>query len=466
MATVLVVYAAVEVFTGGGLKTPPAPRPAALAVPGTPFGYSTTAAAAFSARATLGEASVHFQKSPGGIVATARRVAAWRSDIDRAVRGTNIKPALLEGVVFLESAGDPQALAGNSASDAAGLTQILAGTGQTMLGMKINLRRSEKLTKQIGRALNSGTRQQVQQLEQERAKVDERFRPEAELAATVRYLKTAEASLGDRADLAVAAYHAGIGSLEQILSLYGEGDAVPYSQLYFDTSPISHQNAWQALTDLTDDGANYYWRVLGAERVMSLWRHNRAALNHWALQLESYPSNALVLLGNGPEGQADFPDPGSIANAYWTTPAILTPLPSNSAQLHLAYASTMGGHAAKLGAPRAIYRGLRPDALRMLIQIAAWVDQIADTTAPMTVASTISDTEYNNLLDTDDLPATSGYTFEIERKYASSAQADAFQFVLDRLQALNLIAWIRHPSTIEITVAPDAASVITHGIRN
>jgi hypothetical protein len=46
------------------------------------------------------------------------------------------------------------------------------------------------------------------------------------------------------------------------------------------------------------------------------------------------------------------------------------------------------------------------------------------------------------------------------------AQRDAFQFVLDRLQALNLIAWLRDPEAIEITVAPDAASVITNGIRD
>jgi hypothetical protein len=37
--------------------------------------------------------------------------------------------------------------------------------------------------------------------------------------------------------------------------------------------------------------------------------------------------------------------------------------------------------------------------------------------------------------------------------------------MLDRLQSLNLIAWIRGTSTIEITVAPDADSVLAHGIQ-
>jgi hypothetical protein len=36
----------------------------------------------------------------------------------------------------------------------------------------------------------------------------------------------------------------------------------------------------------------------------------------------------------------------------------------------------------------------------------------------------------------------------------------AFQFMLDRLTALNLIAWVREPAAIHITVAPDAAEVL------
>jgi hypothetical protein len=45
----------------------------------------------------------------------------------------------------------------------------------------------------------------------------------------------------------------------------------------------------------------------------------------------------------------------------------------------------------------------------------------------------------------------------------SRAQAAAFQSMLDRLQALNLIAWVRTPRTIEITVASDASRVIVNG---
>jgi hypothetical protein len=54
---------------------------------------------------------------------------------------------------------------------------------------------------------------------------------------------------------------------------------------------------------------------------------------------------------------------------------------------------------------------------------------------------------------------TTGYAFDIARRYAGHAQALAFQYVLDRLTALNLIAWVREPSTIHITVADDASDL-------
>ena len=40
------------------------------------------------------------------------------------------------------------------------------------------------------------------------------------------------------------------------------------------------------------------------------------------------------------------------------------------------------------------------------------------------------------------------------RAYRSPAQAQALQFWLDRLTALNLIAWVREPTVIHVTVGP------------
>ena len=76
------------------------------------------------------------------------------------------------------------------------------------------------------------------------------------------------------------------------------------------------------------------------------------------------------------------------------------------------------------------------------------------------VTSAVRDERYQRALAASDLEATrgyslhtTGYAFDIARHYASGAQAQAFQFVLDRLTALGVIAWAREPAVIHVTVA-------------
>jgi hypothetical protein len=95
---------------------------------------------------------------------------------------------------------------------------------------------------------------------------------------------------------------------------------------------------------------------------------------------------------------------------------------------------------------------------------------LAGAQGALTVTSTVRDTGYQRLLGASDAEATpgyslhtTGYAFDISRAYTSHAQATAFQALLDRLQALNLIAWVREPSAIHVTVARDAAQVLVQG---
>jgi hypothetical protein len=48
-----------------------------------------------------------------------------------------------------------------------------------------------------------------------------------------------------------------------------------------------------------------------------------------------------------------------------------------------------------------------------------------------------------------------GWSFRISRGYASEEQALAFQYVLDRLQVLNVIAWSRTERSIRVTASRD-----------
>ncbi len=435
------------------LPSPPKPRPARSAGRGNPFAYVPAREAEFVTRGASGNAHALFVKSPGGVLATAGRVAAFRGLIDHAAAGTSISPNLLEGLVFVESAGRPQIIAGADPAGAAGLTQILAQTGQSLLGMHVDLTASRRLTSQIA-AVTAGARPgRLAPLLTRRAAADERFDPALELAATVRYLELSERQFG-RQDLAFESYHMGIGNLHQALVDYDGGRSVPYAQLYFDTAPDRHRAAYSLLARLSDDSSLYYWRLLGAVAVMHLYRTDRVALRRLASQQAADAAGAAVL--HPAARTLSLPDPGALAAAYQR--AAIVPLPSNGPGLGLELDPTMGAGAHAIGAPASLYRGLRPAALRLLIELAARVRALSGGADRLRIRSTVSDARYQRQVGVYDPPATTGYSFQIDRSYVSGAQAQALQSMLDRLQSLDLIAWAPAGAVIEVTVASDAAS--------
>jgi hypothetical protein len=124
----------------------------------------------------------------------------------------------------------------------------------------------------------------------------------------------------------------------------------------------------------------------------------------------------------------------------------------------------MGSLASQLKFTPALYRGLRPAALDLLIELAARVRTLSRLPrSTLSVTSAVSDQRYQGLLGVSDPPAAAGWSFTIARRYAGESQAAAFQAMLDRLQALNLIAWERFSSEIEVTVASDASQALVHG---
>jgi hypothetical protein len=461
LAVVLAAAIAVAVasaISGGGPPPLPLPGIGRPARAGDPFGYLASRQAALVARATAGNANVLYARSPGGVPATAARVARWRPLIDRAVAGTNVDPNTLEGIVFLESAGEPNALAGTDPADAAGLTQILAGTGQALLGMHIDLGRSRRLTAQIDTASATGDPAAVIRLQRARARIDDRFDPVRALQATVRYLRVAERDFG-RADLAVVSYHMGIGNLMRVLAAYNGGHAVPYAQLFFATAPDNHPAAYRILSSFRDDSWTYYWRVLAAEQIMRVYRSDPSALAQEAA-LQTAAGSAAYALHPHAAAQA-FADPDALDVAY-ARRAVL-PLPANARALGLAYDPVMGSLAHRLGVTPALYRGLRVPALDLLIELAARVRALSGGAAPLIVTSTVIDRRYAQALGINDPVAAAGWTFTIARRYVRESQALALQAMLDRLQSLNLIAWERYPPEIEVTVAADASRVIVNG---
>jgi hypothetical protein len=103
-------------------------------------------------------------------------------------------------------------------------------------------------------------------------------------------------------------------------------------------------------------------------------------------------------------------------------------------------------------------------ALRLLIELAARVRALSGGAEPLRVYSTVTDAHYQQQIGQGFPAETNGWSFQISRHYVSNAQANAFQAMLDRLQSLNLIAWAREPTMIDITVASDGGVSAGHGL--
>src|SRR5918998_325754 len=118
-------------------------------------------------------------------------------DEDELVRrgAAGVAPDMLEALVFLESAGREDAMAGDT-EGAVGLTQILAETGQNLLGMHVDVQESARFTRKIGRAIEEARATRVQELQAKRRAVDDRYDPVKALARTARYLTIAKEQLG------------------------------------------------------------------------------------------------------------------------------------------------------------------------------------------------------------------------------------------------------------------------------
>ncbi|WP_272475335.1 transglycosylase SLT domain-containing protein [Baekduia alba] len=444
-AAVVVVAGAVLVLLGrGGESQGPrrlAPGAGATDTTRDPFAYDAGRQADFETAAAAGLSHVLYAKSPGGAVATAQRVQNLRPLVEDVARRAHQDPDTLEAIVFLESAGRPDVAASDDLRSAVGLTQILAQTATDLLGLKVDVARSQRITAQIARSQSFS---HIAKLKALRRRVDERFDPRKALEATTRYLEFAKDNLGRRDDLAVESYHMGVGNLQRALKAYGNAD-IPYAQLFFDSTPVRHAKAWGVLAGLGDDSSTYLWRIGAAKTIMKLYRDDPDEVVRQAA-LQASPAGERVLRPSG--ATPAFTDDGALqtdALAVVTGPALR---PSQA-----------------LAARPAAQRALRPEALRLLRYLALGVREVSKsaplvvTSAARSVAGEERDTRGAFGAETPPSAHTTGYAFDLSRAYRSPAQAQALQFWLDRLTALDAIAWTREPSVIHVTVGPRAAAL-------
>lgn len=411
VALVTVAVLVVVVLARGGGESPQRLVPGGGDKSGEydPLAYQSDREDDLAARATTGFSDVVYEKSPGGVVQTARRTAHWRPLVERAAKAYGVDPDTLEALIFLESAGRPDVVAGGDLDGAVGLTQILASTATDLLGLHVDLARSRSLTARIA---DSTSDRQIARLYRARRKADQRFDPKFSIEAAARYLKQAKDKFG-RDDLAVATYHMGMGNLDTILSRYGDAD-VSYTRLFFDSAPMRKPSAYALLSSLGDDSSTYYWKIRAAREIMRLSRDDPQRLERLAgLDAEGGAGERRLYPNGVPDNESDTRKP-----------------PTYLAALGL----RMRSDARTDYAPD-------PGTESVLVYIGAGTKAISGR-APLTVTS------------------AHGIRIEVARRYKSRKQALAFEYVLDRLQAWNLIAWGRGETTLAIVVAPGATKVL------
>lgn len=480
-----------------------------------PFAWQPDRRKDLESGAALGYSHVIYELSPGGVIASARRTARFRDSIERAADAHGVSAEMMEAMVLLESAGRPEVIAGGSdPANASGLAQIVASTGIDLLGMTIDLARSQELTARIlastaaaerlrergirlagkpGQKQAKKARKLVARADaaerdartavRERARADARFFPADALDGMARYLEIATEEFG-REDLAVTSYHMGIGNLGDVVRSYvspedpqlplrdlvASGD-LTYSQIFFDSSPTEHVKTWRILSGFNDDSSSYYWRVLAALEIMRLFREDRAELKRLA-SLHGNKATAEEVFHPEEDTRA-FDDAGELADGLGS--GELVPIPAGG-RYGFVVGPQLGQLADQLGVERSLYRSLRPEALATLIYISGRVQAITAASgkigkkarrAKLTVTSAVRDRAYQDALIGSNAQATrayslhtTGYSFDILRDYANDRQAEAFQSVLDRMKALGVIDYAREPEAIHVTVSDRAEQLL------
>jgi soluble lytic murein transglycosylase-like protein len=308
-----------------------------------------------------------FTSSPGGVFATAARVAQWKPLIVRASRGSGISPNLIEAMVFVESSGYRDAVGGGRR---VGLFQLTPWQARS-LGVQVDrVRKHSRLLASV------------------RHRVDNRYRAVPSIRAAVRYLVRARRTLG-RADLAVASFHVGVRNL----AAASGGEKISYASLYFGSAPDRNAGIWRRLNREGDVARDYYWRVLAAQRVLKLYRHNRAALS-WEDVQQARKSSAEEVM-HPASSTLRFHRPRDLVRA-WKRHQLVR-IPTDARKTHIAISGTFGQMAPRLGRSKKLYLGLRPSARNVLLFIGKRVHELSGS-RPLILTSAVRDDVYQRAL--------------------------------------------------------------------
>jgi len=202
--------------------------------------------------------------------------------------------------------------------------------------------------------------------------------------------------------------------------------------------------------------------VLAAREIMRLYREDQPQLaRNVALQADSDSAEETFY---PPATRVTFRDSEGLRDALAS--GELVSIPSGDAYGFEITPDVGALTRQRVDIGRGLYKTLTPAARATLLYLAARVQVITGAGGPkdnLLLTAATRDEEYERALGiepSDFTLHTTGNSFDFKRKYRNDEQALAFQFVLDRLSALGVIAYTKVNDTIHVTVSPRADALL------
>jgi hypothetical protein len=243
------------------------------------------------------------------------------------------------------------------------------------------------------------------------------------------------------------------GSTPKTVDRYG----ITWARLYYDSSPVRNPQAYRKLASLGDDSRHYVFKLDAADTIMRLHSSGTGLLERTAALQTAKASGENLL--RPPDRFPPFEDSGDLRRAY--DDGELIPLPDDPRRLGFVVDRGMGSLARRIKERKALFRGLRPEALATLLYIAKEVRRDAGSSR-LRVTSTVRDLRYQRALVGVNSQATrafslhtTGYAIDVSRNFRSSREERAFVAVLERLRAHNVIDFVYEPGAIHFTVGEE-----------
>jgi hypothetical protein len=219
-----------------------------------------------------------------------------------AAARSGLPASLIEAIAYLESWGDAKA---ESPSGPRGIMQISAATARIM-GLRVVQSTRYRSTREKVLVSSSGRKPRYKYVTRRTPYVvtlrDDRLYPDRAIPAAAKYLAGMEQKFGGR-DWAIFAYHCGQGCVAEMLDLTRRARGIPKDEItvprmFFSANPAWNHDLYEAIQQQMqrDFSPTYYFRVMKAQELLSLYRRDPKAF--YALS-EQYKSD-FVTAGRAP----------------------------------------------------------------------------------------------------------------------------------------------------------------------